>query len=85
LAEESRKEFNGRVYCFDCQALMRKLTKKDRAKQTEPEKEKKFSCENCGDPVSVAEAGYSTKNCAGKTLCFKCQSEYAKVKAKAKK
>jgi len=29
-AEESRKEFNGKVFCFDCQNLMRKMMKKGR-------------------------------------------------------
>lgn len=84
-AEQSKEEFNGRVFCLDCRVLMRKLTKKEIFEPANPEKEKKFLCENCGDPVSVAEAGYSTKNCAGQTLCFKCQGAYAKAKAKAKK
>jgi len=60
------------------------LADKEPKTKAEPEKGKKYLCENCGDGVSVAEAGYSKKNCDGKTLCFKCQGEYVKAKSKTK-
>lgn len=47
----------------------------------QPKKEQKFLCENCGDPVSQAELGYSKTNCDGRVFCFKCQKAYKKSKS----
>lgn len=68
-AEESRKEFDGKVFCLDCRVLMRKLTKKEDFKSP------RFKCEDCGGVVSVAEKDYSQEK-YNKVLCFKCQKKH---------
>lgn len=71
VAEESKKEFDGRIFCLDCQALMKKLEKKEDLKFPPT----KFKCANCGKEVSPAEKDYSQEK-YGKVFCFKCQKKH---------